>query len=213
MPAASALLAKRRATLAPCSRHPGLQGQGELCSARGRGAARPLGRACPLRCDARGGRAQAVPLYLSEMAPPQMRGGLNIMFQMATTIGARPGQAGAPRGALCGGAGGCMPALQRVDAVGRLQRAALAWLCRASPPASLSAALRAARARRHPGGAAGELWHAPPGRVVRPDIPLDPVPDSALLWPQPDKASAPVALCVHFVCFALWQRYINTQIS
>jgi len=44
-----------------------------------------------LRCDARGGRAQAVPLYLSEMAPPQMRGGLNIMFQMATTIGARPG--------------------------------------------------------------------------------------------------------------------------
>lgn len=32
---------------------------------------------------------QAVPLYLSEMAPPQLRGGLNIMFQMATTIGAR----------------------------------------------------------------------------------------------------------------------------
>ena len=30
---------------------------------------------------------QAVPLYLSEMAPPQLRGGLNIMFQMATTIG------------------------------------------------------------------------------------------------------------------------------
>ena len=33
--------------------------------------------------------AQAVPLYLSEMAPPQLRGGLNIMFQMATTIGER----------------------------------------------------------------------------------------------------------------------------
>ena len=32
---------------------------------------------------------QAVPLYLSEMAPPQLRGGLNIMFQMATTIGER----------------------------------------------------------------------------------------------------------------------------
>lgn len=32
---------------------------------------------------------QAVPLYLSEMAPPKLRGGLNILFQMATTIGAR----------------------------------------------------------------------------------------------------------------------------
>jgi sugar porter (SP) family MFS transporter len=30
---------------------------------------------------------QAVPLYLSELAPPKIRGGLNIMFQLATTIG------------------------------------------------------------------------------------------------------------------------------
>jgi sugar porter (SP) family MFS transporter len=30
---------------------------------------------------------QAVPLYLSEIAPPQARGTLNVMFQMATTIG------------------------------------------------------------------------------------------------------------------------------
>ena len=30
---------------------------------------------------------QAVPLYLSEIAPPHIRGTLNIMFQMATTIG------------------------------------------------------------------------------------------------------------------------------
>ena len=30
---------------------------------------------------------QAVPLYLSEIAPPHVRGTLNIMFQMATTIG------------------------------------------------------------------------------------------------------------------------------
>lgn len=30
---------------------------------------------------------QAVPLYLSEMAPAKLRGGLNIMFQLATTIG------------------------------------------------------------------------------------------------------------------------------
>jgi len=30
---------------------------------------------------------QAVPLYLSELAPPKTRGGLNIMFQLATTIG------------------------------------------------------------------------------------------------------------------------------
>ncbi|URD96911.1 Sugar carrier protein [Musa troglodytarum] len=30
---------------------------------------------------------QAVPLYLSEMAPPQLRGALNMGFQMATTIG------------------------------------------------------------------------------------------------------------------------------
>lgn len=30
---------------------------------------------------------QAVPLYLSEMAPPKLRGALNIGFQMATTIG------------------------------------------------------------------------------------------------------------------------------
>ena len=30
---------------------------------------------------------QAVPLYLSEIAPAHIRGTLNIMFQMATTIG------------------------------------------------------------------------------------------------------------------------------
>lgn len=30
---------------------------------------------------------QAVPLYLSEMAPTHLRGGLNIMFQLATTLG------------------------------------------------------------------------------------------------------------------------------
>ena len=30
---------------------------------------------------------QAVPLYLSEVAPPHARGALNICFQMATTIG------------------------------------------------------------------------------------------------------------------------------
>jgi sugar porter (SP) family MFS transporter len=30
---------------------------------------------------------QAVPLYLSEIAPPQTRGTLNVLFQMATTIG------------------------------------------------------------------------------------------------------------------------------
>jgi len=30
---------------------------------------------------------QSVPLYLSEMAPARLRGGLNIMFQLATTLG------------------------------------------------------------------------------------------------------------------------------
>ncbi|CAL5186877.1 unnamed protein product [Lathyrus oleraceus] len=30
---------------------------------------------------------QAIPLYLSEMAPTHLRGGLNMMFQMATTLG------------------------------------------------------------------------------------------------------------------------------
>ncbi|KAL0372851.1 UNVERIFIED_CONTAM: Sugar transport protein 10 [Sesamum calycinum] len=30
---------------------------------------------------------QSVPVYLSEMAPPKLRGALNIGFQMATTIG------------------------------------------------------------------------------------------------------------------------------
>lgn len=30
---------------------------------------------------------QSVPLYLSEMAPAHLRGGLNILFQLATTIG------------------------------------------------------------------------------------------------------------------------------
>jgi hypothetical protein len=30
---------------------------------------------------------QAVPPYISEMAPPSMRGALNILFQLATTIG------------------------------------------------------------------------------------------------------------------------------
>jgi len=87
----------------------------------------------------RGAAAQAVPLYLSEMAPPQMRGGLNIMFQMATTIGARPGQGraylnpGAPRGALCIGPRGRAPALRRVDAVGRPRLAARTWFWWAGP--------------------------------------------------------------------------------
>ena len=31
--------------------------------------------------------AQAVPLYLSEIAPPMMRGLLNQLFQLATTVG------------------------------------------------------------------------------------------------------------------------------
>jgi hypothetical protein len=31
--------------------------------------------------------AQGVPLYLSEMAPAHLRGGLNMMFQLATTLG------------------------------------------------------------------------------------------------------------------------------
>ena len=30
---------------------------------------------------------QAVPIYISEMSPPKMRGALNIMFQLATTMG------------------------------------------------------------------------------------------------------------------------------
>ena len=30
---------------------------------------------------------QSAPLYLSEMAPAQLRGALNIGFQMATTLG------------------------------------------------------------------------------------------------------------------------------
>ncbi len=30
---------------------------------------------------------QSVPLYLSEIAPPKLRGGLNFMFQLATTSG------------------------------------------------------------------------------------------------------------------------------
>ena len=39
------------------------------------------------RCSICGCPAQAVPPYISEMAPPSMRGGLNILFQLATTIG------------------------------------------------------------------------------------------------------------------------------
>ena len=30
---------------------------------------------------------QSVPLYLSEIAPPKLRGALNFMFQLATTSG------------------------------------------------------------------------------------------------------------------------------
>lgn len=30
---------------------------------------------------------QSVPAYISEMAPPEIRGGLNILFQLMTTIG------------------------------------------------------------------------------------------------------------------------------
>ena len=33
---------------------------------------------------------QAVPLFLSEIAPPLMRGLLNQLFQLATTIGVSP---------------------------------------------------------------------------------------------------------------------------
>ena len=44
---------------------------------------------------------QAVPLYLSEMAPPQLRGGLNIMFQMATTIGEHQGASTGVQCLLC----------------------------------------------------------------------------------------------------------------
>ena len=33
---------------------------------------------------------QAVPVYLSEMAPSHLRGALNIMFQLATTTGMLP---------------------------------------------------------------------------------------------------------------------------
>lgn len=36
---------------------------------------------------------QAVPLFLSEIAPPLMRGFLNQLFQLATTIGATPARA------------------------------------------------------------------------------------------------------------------------
>ncbi|GJP37541.1 hypothetical protein CLOM_g21939 [Closterium sp. NIES-68] len=39
-----------------------------------------------------GSANQAVPLYLSEMAPAQLRGALNMMFQMATTLGIVAGQ-------------------------------------------------------------------------------------------------------------------------
>ncbi len=30
---------------------------------------------------------QAVPIYISEMAPPKFRGALNIIFQLMTTLG------------------------------------------------------------------------------------------------------------------------------
>lgn len=39
-----------------------------------------------------GAANQAVPLYLSEVAPAKARGALNIMFQMATTLGILAGQ-------------------------------------------------------------------------------------------------------------------------
>ena len=38
---------------------------------------------------------QAVPLFLSEIAPPLMRGFLNQLFQLATTIGAAPAKTAA----------------------------------------------------------------------------------------------------------------------
>jgi MFS family permease len=38
---------------------------------------------------------QATPLYLSEMAPYNLRGGLNILFQLAVTIGESVGWDGA----------------------------------------------------------------------------------------------------------------------
>ena len=43
---------------------------------------------------------QAVPLFLSEIAPPLMRGFLNQLFQLATTIGAAPGLQGRPAARL-----------------------------------------------------------------------------------------------------------------
>lgn len=40
------------------------------------------------KVDTRAGvPVQSVPLYLSEIAPPKLRGGLNFMFQLATTMG------------------------------------------------------------------------------------------------------------------------------
>ena len=38
-------------------------------------------------CCSAGLATQAVPLYLSEIAPVQLRGPLNIMFQLSITIG------------------------------------------------------------------------------------------------------------------------------
>ena len=45
---------------------------------------------------------QAVPLYLSEIAPPHVRGTLNIMFQMATTIGESSASGSSAPAGLCG---------------------------------------------------------------------------------------------------------------
>ena len=48
---------------------------------------------------------QVVPLYLSEMAPFKLRGAMNIMFQLATTIGILDAQLDNYGGWVCQGGG------------------------------------------------------------------------------------------------------------